>query len=337
MIGHMSKVELTHEAENTRSACSQARSMCQTIFLILHQGFACSSQDHQHLGILCFDKNGPALKEGLLTNEITLRVNTSSTWLLKPGDHLPSKLQQATSNSWQVRFKNTTAASQVLCSALDYLTSRGEFSGLLSTPLSGTQWRCHDLRNSQHCDVLLHAQLKTGQLGSRERLTLAVKIITGLLQSYAMPWTPNVSFWNKENIMLDKTDSNISVTASHNFQPPVEDRFVPPGFLSAEDTRQALVNIGILILELLTNTCVEDHSSYRIWSTMAHKTCSLQELVARDWLREICGSFDVIITQIVTNCLYPPLESIATLDDERYQTFIIDRILLPLETYCVAK
>ena len=178
-------------------------------------------------------------------------------------------------------------------------------------------------------DVLLgpHKQ----RLKRSDRFRIGLAIASSHLQLHSTPWARKQ--WEAVDIRFPHSTNPVSTIM---FDKP----YVSACFnetLSAEGqaprkTDRSFACLGIMLLELLFGTCLEDHELWRQPEFTENKRLPLFRLmVARQWADSVEDEAGEGYSAAVMWCLK---DSPTTLEGDQWRRHLADRVVLPLEKCC---
>lgn len=168
------------------------------------------------------------------------------------------------------------------------------------------------------------------ELRRSDRFRIALAVASSHLQLRSTPWASKQ--WEAADIrfpMSNDENANIVfekpfVSADFNAALPIEDR-------SPKKTNKSFACLGIILLELLFRTCLEDHDLWQVFGSSNKANLIFRLMVARQWADEVEDEAGPEFSAAVMWCLN---ESPTTLDGDKWRQDLADRVVLPIQRCC---
>lgn len=175
-------------------------------------------------------------------------------------------------------------------------------------------------------------------LSRRDRLSIALTLAYALLELYPTPWLPRI--WGKTNVYFFQRKNGELLTENpfvlRKAMPTSEHSWIKSSTsdTSIHDHSDALLSLGILIMELWFGETIETRSS---WKEHCDNDGNAKELTrfmaAIEWQKRAIGEGGVTLHEITHRCIrgnFGP--TTMNLDDERCVGAVYDGVVKPLES-----
>ncbi|KAK5999132.1 hypothetical protein PT974_01521 [Cladobotryum mycophilum] len=187
------------------------------------------------------------------------------------------------------------------------------------------------------------------ELLRRDRFEIAAHIASALLQAYPSPWLPRKWSKNEFYLLVDTETHSVCSTrpfVSQSFveaheeeeeeeeEEGKEDEAFDPYQLSEEDTRDCLLNVGVIILELIFGQNIEDCGFYKDYCGKDGKPNDQTDMsAARKWSKKVVRDSGVNIYDVVRRCLDCSFGPKPNFSDVRFRESVYEGVIKPLANY----
>ena len=168
-----------------------------------------------------------------------------------------------------------------------------------------------------------------------QRMSLAFKIASSLLQYRSTPWISGS--WSKRAIYFQRTGSSGTVTLFEVEHPFITHTFTghtaTPATLAQQksNAKRSLLELGILLLEIFHEETLEKHAAAT--NVLFDDTYGRHYDIARNWLDLTGGKAPPLFWDAAALCIECPFNRSSTLpdwDDVEFQKSVCEGFLKPL-------
>lgn len=207
--------------------------------------------------------------------------------------------------------------------------------GVLIDDAGGCQYRVSSQPEQKLVadEVTLSELIRKGNnadLLREKRLQIALKIASSHLQLRSTPWASRQ--WESEDVRFPQTGCDTASVLtdrpfiSADFQEASQDLAQSP-----KPTDRSFAGLGIMLLELLFGTEIEQHDLYKQLDSVQMERSVRRLVVAKQWAEEVEAEVGSEFASAVIWCL---TKSPTTLQGEEWRNELAYEVVLPLQNCC---
>jgi hypothetical protein len=183
--------------------------------------------------------------------------------------------------------------------------------------------------------LLLRPHQTRPSMNRRNRFTLAIILASSLLQLHSTPWMSDG--WNKQDVFflstLDLHQPIISRPYLFKSFHSSQDASVNPSLPIKFNTKTALTNLGIMLLELCFNIPIESHPSRSKYFGPNNKPNAFTDIsTAREWHEDVLGELGDDMSDAIRRCLDCSFGPKPNLAEKDFQEAVWEGVMIPLQT-----
>lgn len=168
------------------------------------------------------------------------------------------------------------------------------------------------------------------ELKRSDRFKIALAVASSHLQLRSTPWVSKQ--WEAADIHFPMSSNEKAtivfekpfVSADFNSTLTTEER-------SPKNGNKSFARLGIMLLELLFRTCLEDHDLWQEFGSHNKANAIFRLMVARQWADEVEDEAGPEFSAAIMWCLN---ESPKSLDGDGWRQDLADRVVLPIQRCC---
>ena len=199
----------------------------------------------------------------------------------------------------------------------------------------------HEAHKAISLDHILSSQEPNMKLTRTERLVIASTITTSFLQLQATPWL--AESFNKKDIVFLHPESNIAKPFTskaylhHNFPSPSTINPQPPpspSQTSTKTTRNALLALGIIILELWHGQLLVDQPlRQQFLSPTGHANQLTDRCAAELWHESLIGECTPELWDAIRRCLHCSFGPTPDMQSDAFREAVLGGVVEPVERF----